>query len=276
MPAKPISTLVEPEAHVDIDDVSIGYWNRNGEFHAACIELDIEVAKGEFLVIVGPSGCGKTTLLEALAGLVPLADGEIRIAGHPIQGPGPERSLVFQSPSLLPWRSVRQNVTFPLQAQRSLTDETRDDVDRMIELVGLAHVADHSPQELSGGMKQRVNLARALVTHPSVLLLDEPFGALDAQTRAMMQEELLRVWRAVDVESQLTAVFVTHDVEEAVLLADRILVFSPGPGEIVLDLPVELPRPRLQSSKRSARFLAYQDLALEAIGAHDKRSDPRP
>ena len=254
--------------YVEVDHVSIGYRSRKtGVYKDAVVDLNFDISRGEFVVIIGTSGCGKTTFLEAVAGLIPISKGQIRLGGKPIKGPGPERSLVFQSPSLFPWRTVRDNVLFALQAQHKLTKETRQRADDLLELVGLKGAMDSYPHELSGGMKQRVNLARALVTRPELLLLDEPFGALDAQTRGIMQQELVNVWQAVDLGEARNALFITHDVEEAVYLADRILVFSKAPASLAADIQVELPRPRLPEHKRSAEYIHYQDRVLNELYA---------
>ncbi|MEV4314181.1 ABC transporter ATP-binding protein [Actinocrispum sp. NPDC049592] len=225
--------------------------------------LDLHVDEHEFVVIVGPSGCGKTTFLEAVAGLVPVAGGELTLRGKKIAGPGPERSLVFQQASLYPWRSVLSNVLFGLEMQGRLTGQSRKRAHDLLETAGLSHVVDKYPHELSGGMKQRVNLARALATDPALLLLDEPFSALDAQNREILQDELLRIWQADAAEK--TALFVTHDVNEAVLLADRVLVFSPSPGRVALEITIDAPRPRGADWRRSAEFLAYGDRIIEAL-----------
>jgi NitT/TauT family transport system ATP-binding protein len=254
--------------YVEVDHVSIGYRSRKtGVYKDAVVDLNFDISRGEFVVIIGTSGCGKTTFLEAVAGLIPISKGQIRLGGKPIKGPGPERSLVFQSPSLFPWRTVRDNVLFALQAQHKLTKETRQRAEDLLELVGLKGAMDSYPHELSGGMKQRVNLARALVTRPELLLLDEPFGALDAQTRGIMQQELVNVWQAVDLGEARNALFITHDVEEAVYLADRILVFSKAPASLAADIQVELPRPRLPEHKRSAEYIHYQDRVLNELYA---------
>lgn len=260
--------------YVCVDSVSIGYRSkRTGKYKAACADLNFGIKRGEFVVIIGASGCGKTTFLEAVAGLVPISKGEIRIGGKPIKAPGKERSLVFQSPSLFPWRNVRDNVLFSLQAQRVLTAESRAHAEALIDLVGLKDVMESYPHELSGGMKQRVNLARALVTQPQLLLLDEPFGALDAQTRALMQHELVRIWQASDLDTARNALFITHDVEEAVYLADRVLVFSKAPASVAADIMVNLPRPRLPEHKRSPEFVKVQDLVLSHLYASNAKSD---
>ncbi len=229
----------------------------------AVSDLDLYIDEHEFVVIVGPSGCGKTTFLEAVAGLVPVAGGELTLHGKKIAGPGPERSLVFQQASLYPWRTVLSNVLFGLEMQGRLTEQSRKRAHDLLEIAGLSHVVDKYPHELSGGMKQRVNLARALATDPALLLLDEPFSALDAQNREILQDELLRIWQADAAKK--TALFVTHDVNEAVLLADRVLVFSPSPGRVALEITIDAPRPRSAGWRRSAEFLAYGDRIIDAL-----------
>lgn len=269
-----VSSVDSLQSYVEVDHVSIGYRNkRTGRYKPACVDLDFHIKRGEFVVIIGASGCGKTTFLEAVAGLVPISKGEIRIGGNVVKGPGKDRSLVFQSPSLFPWRNVRDNVLFSLQAQKTLNDETRSRAEDLIELVGLKDVIESYPHELSGGMKQRVNLARALVTQPQLLLLDEPFGALDAQTREQMQHELVRIWQAADLGDARNALFITHDVEEAVYLADRILVFSKSPGSIAADIKVDLPRPRLPGHKRTQAFVEFRDRILSYL--YSGESEPQ-
>jgi NitT/TauT family transport system ATP-binding protein len=238
---------------------------RGGGFTLAVEDLDLEIAEHEFVVIVGPSGCGKTTFLEAVAGLVPVASGALELHGKQIKKPGPERALVFQQASLYPWRTVLSNVLFGLQMQRRLTAKTRAHARELLDVAGLSDVAEKYPHELSGGMRQRVNLARALATDPTLLLLDEPFSALDAQNRETLQDELLRIWQADEVSAKKTALFVTHDVNEAVLLADRVVVFSPSPARIALELRIDAPRPRDAVWRRSAEFLAYGDKIIEAL-----------
>jgi NitT/TauT family transport system ATP-binding protein len=252
--------------YIEVDHLYLGYpGQRRGEQVVACRDLSLTINRGEFIVLVGPSGCGKTTLLEALAGLAAAGAGELRIGGQPVRGPAKDRSLVFQSPSLFPWRDVYGNVIFGCQAQGRLDDAAKDRAKAIIDLVGLGHVAHRRPQELSGGMKQRVNLARALVTEPQLLLLDEPFGALDAQTRETLQDELVRIWQGSAIGSTTTAVFVTHDVREAVLLADRVVIFSKSPGRMVADIPIDLPRPRSSEVRRSRSFAQYEEKILGAL-----------
>jgi NitT/TauT family transport system ATP-binding protein len=262
-------------AHIEVDHLYLGYpGKRRHESVIACRDLNFTIAHGEFVVLVGPSGCGKTTFLESLAGLAQAGAGELRIDGRAVTGPGRDRSLVFQSPSLFPWRNVYGNVVFGCQAQGRLDDAAKARASQVIEMVGLANVAHRRPQELSGGMRQRVNLARALVTEPRLLLLDEPFGALDAQTREVMQDELVRIWQGSAIGQSTTAVFVTHDVREAVLLADRVLVFSKAPGRIIEDIRIELPRPRASDVRRSREFTRYEARILAAL--YGKRAEPEP
>jgi NitT/TauT family transport system ATP-binding protein len=252
-------------------DLQLGHQSSRGaSFTLACDNLNLNVAEHEFVVIVGPSGCGKTTFLEAIAGLVPVAGGRLELHGKPITGPGPERSLVFQNASLFPWRTVLSNVLFGPQVQRKLTPQAKRRARDLIEVAGLTKVADKYPHELSGGMRQRANLARALATDPDVLLLDEPFGALDAQNREVLQDELLRIWQADGPAARKTAVFITHDVNEAVLLADRVIVFSPSPAHVAEVITIDAPRPRSAEWRRSNEFLAYGDRILAAL--HQRQS----
>jgi len=203
-------------------------------------DLSFQVNEGEFLCIVGPNGCGKTTLLRLIAGLTRPMAGGIRLNGQPVQGPGPERGLVFQEYALFPWRSVRQNIEFGLE-MRGLSPAVRRRISQTyIELTGLTGFEDYRPRRLSGGMKQKVSLARALANDPQVILMDEPFAALDCQTRNLMQEELLSLWE----QEKKTILFVTHSVEEAVFLADRILVLTARPGRLYETITVDIPRPR--------------------------------
>ncbi|WP_078849803.1 ABC transporter ATP-binding protein [Streptomyces sp. NRRL F-5126] len=216
--------------------------------------VDLTLHKGDFVCIVGPSGCGKTTFLNAVAGFLPIAGGTLELDGRDIPGPGPDRAMVFQHASLLPWRSVLDNVTYGLElGKRVGRAEARERAGELLDLVGLSAAADRHPGQLSGGMQQRVNLARALAVDPEVLLLDEPFASIDAQTREVMQVELARICTERDV----TALFVTHDITEAVFLGDRVCVFSPRPGRIVREVDVALPRPR---ETRLRKRPAFQEL----------------
>jgi sulfonate transport system ATP-binding protein len=252
--------------YIEVDHLYLGYAGKTrSEPVIACRDLNFTIGSGEFVALVGPSGCGKTTFLESLAGLAQVGAGNLSIGGKPVTGPGRDRSLVFQSPSLFPWRDVYGNVIFGCQAQGRLNEAAKARANAIIEMVGLSHVAKRRPQELSGGMKQRVNLARALVTEPRLLLLDEPFGALDAQTREVLQDELVRIWQESAMGKSTTAVFVTHDVREAVLLADRVIVFSKSPGRVLEDIRIDLPRPRVSEVRRSQSFTEYEERILGAL-----------
>jgi len=203
-------------------------------------DVNLTVQDGEFLTILGPSGCGKTTLLRMIAGLLPWDDGEILVNGRPVTGPGPERALVFQSFALLPWATILDNVAFGLELRGVVKAKRDARAAELIDLVGLTGFESRLPGQLSGGMQQRVGLARALAVDPKILLMDEPFGALDEQTRRLLQEELLQIWEA----TRKTVIFITHSMEEAVLLGDRVALMSPRPGRIVDLVAVPLPRPR--------------------------------
>lgn len=217
---------------------------------------DLALNRGDFVCIVGPSGCGKTTFLNAVAGFLRISKGTLELDGKEITSPGPERSMVFQHPSLLPWRTVTGNVMYGLDLTKTGTKaERRDRARDLLDLVGLADYGSYYPTQLSGGMQQRVNLARALAVDPELLLLDEPFASIDAQTREVMQVELLRICAAREV----SALFVTHDISEAVLLADRVCVFGPKPGRIVHEVTVPLDRPRDLGFRRQPEFLSLVD-----------------
>jgi NitT/TauT family transport system ATP-binding protein len=214
-------------------------------------DFSLSVKKGEFITIVGPSGCGKSTLLDILAGLSEPSSGEIYIDGHKVSGPAQDRGIVLQGYALFPWRTVRQNIEYGLEIKKVKKQERRAISDRFIELVDLRGFTDSFPYELSGGMKQRVAIARALAYDPEVLLMDEPFAAVDAQTREALQDELLSIWE----KTGKTIIFITHSIEEAVFLADRVVVMSSSPGTIKNVVPVDLPRPRrIQDTKGSVDF----------------------
>ncbi|MGC1466409.1 MAG: ABC transporter ATP-binding protein [Pseudolabrys sp.] len=218
-------------------------------------DVSFSVKRGEFFVIVGPSGCGKSTLLRIIQGLETPDEGIITLAGRPLSGPSSDRGFVFQQDSLYPWRTVLQNVILGLEIMGRPRASAVERAMSLIELVGLKGFEKHYPRELSGGMRQRVNLARALAIDPQMLLMDEPFAALDALTRETMQQELLRIAAAANK----TVLFITHQIDEAVLLADRVLVMSARPGRVLETIPIELPRPRALSIKRSAPFQAFVD-----------------
>jgi NitT/TauT family transport system ATP-binding protein len=213
---------------------------RNAPATLALQDVSLSVADGEFMCLLGPSGCGKSTVLNLIAGFEKPSNGELLLEGRPIGGPGPDRGVVFQEPLLFPWLTVIDNITFGPRMHGTPATEYMAAARRLVQRVGLSGFERHRPYELSGGMKQRAALARAWIGSPHVLLMDEPFAALDAQTRLMMQEQLVYLWE----QAKITVVFVTHDVEEAILLADRVLVMTSRPGQIKADIPVELPRPR--------------------------------
>jgi NitT/TauT family transport system ATP-binding protein len=217
--------------------------------------IDLAVAHGEFIALVGPSGCGKTTFLRIVAGLEPASAGEVRLDGRAVHGPGGDRGFVFQTDNLLPWRSVLANALIGPEIAGEAGSPARSRTLDLLKLVGLEGFEHYYPRQLSGGMRQRVNLARALAINPEVLLMDEPFSALDAQTREIMQTELLRIWN----QGRKTVLFVTHQIDEAVFLADRVLVFGRRPGRVREDMPVKLPRPRALALKRTPEFVAYVD-----------------
>jgi NitT/TauT family transport system ATP-binding protein len=217
--------------------------------------IDLKITDGEFVSIVGPSGCGKTTFLSVVDGLIAATAGRILVDGRVVTKPGPDRAVVFQDASLLPWRTVLNNVVYGLECLNAGRREAQERASHFIEMVGLVGFENHYPHELSGGMQQRVNLARALVVDPEILLMDEPFASLDAQTRELMQEELLRIW----LKAKKTVLFVTHQIDEAIYLSDRVVVFSGRPGKVKADIPVDIERPRRLKVKREARFHAIED-----------------
>jgi len=210
----------------------------------ALAPVDLAIPKGEFVCMIGASGCGKSTLLRIIAGFEEPTTGEVSIDGQPVTGPGSDRGMVFQDYALFPWMTVRQNISFGPRQRHLPREEIEKTTDEFVRMVGLERFADRYPNQLSGGMKQRVAIARVLANNANILLMDEPFGALDALTREQLQNELLQIWKRTGV----TTIFVTHSVEEAVLLADRVLVMSAGPGRIDSDFRIELPRPRDVSS----------------------------
>ncbi|WP_322085696.1 ABC transporter ATP-binding protein [Burkholderia sp. BCC1999] len=228
-----------------------------------CVALDdisFRTHRREFVCVIGPSGCGKSTLIRILAGLEAQTSGEVLLDGKPVQGPGADRGMVFQGYTLFPWLTVKKNVMFGLRMNGSSSGEAEREALQWLDLVGLARFADVYPHQLSGGMKQRVAIARALANRPRILLMDEPFGALDAQTRARMQAHLLDIWRNIDV----TILFITHDLDEAIFLADRILVLKANPGGVQELIEVPVPRPRDYSQVNSPAFIATK-ARLEAL-----------
>lgn len=243
--------------------------------------VSLEIQDEEFVTVVGPSGCGKTTLLNVIAGLEKASDGEVLVDGKKISGPSPERGVIFQQYALFPWLTVRENVEFGLKLARKSRKETRDIAQRFIELVGLTEFADALPKMLSGGMKQRCALARAYAVNPKILLMDEPFGALDALTRVNLQGQLLQTWQS----EKRTVMFITHDVDEAVFLANRVIVMAAKPGRIKEIIEVDLPYPRHVDLRLAPRFgelrnrvwsaVYSQELAQASYGEQVSGQSPR-
>ena len=231
-------------------DITLVFKSKDREPVTALRGFNLEVGKGEFVSIVGPSGCGKSTFLNLLLGLIKPDSGEMTLDGSPISGPGQERAMVFQEFGLLPWRTVRANVELGLELKGISSPERAQRATELISLVGLKDFERHYPHELSGGMKQRVGLARALATEPEVLLMDEPFAALDAQTRDLMQSELLQIWE----RTKKTVLFVTHSIEEAAYLSDRVIIMTARPGRTKETLKIQLPRPRDYEMRLTPQF----------------------
>lgn len=245
----PVPERSPHDAEISVRGLSMRYTQRGRRPSTVIDQLDLDIARGEFVTLVGASGCGKTTLLRIMAGLVQPTTGQVVVGGDPRNRLAGRVSFVFQSDTLLPWRTVAENVAVGAQIQRRPISAAR--VTELAELVGLGGYEKHYPRELSGGMRQRVNLARALATDPEVLFMDEPFAALDAQTREVMQQQLLTIWE----ETNKTVVFVTHQIDEAIFLADRVVVMAARPGRISAHIPVEHPRPRDLGLKRQPGFL---------------------
>jgi len=231
------------------------YQPRTGGRLLALDNVNLKVDDGEFVTIVGPSGCGKTTFINLADGLLKPTAGKLSIDGKQVTGPGIDRGMVFQDSCLMPWRTVLKNVLFGLECQGLDNADGQTRARKFIKLVGLEGFEEHYPHELSGGMQQRCNLARALTVDPKILIMDEPFAALDAQTREIMQLELLRIWR----EAKKTVLFITHQINEAIYLADRVIVFGARPGRVKETIKIDLPRPRELAIKRERQFLDYED-----------------
>lgn len=245
------------------------YFQSDGKSVTALHDVDFSIHRREFVTVIGPSGCGKSTLIRILAGLESASDGQVLLDGKPVYGPGPDRGMVFQGYTLFPWLTVKKNVMFGLLAQGNTHATAESEALQWIELVGLDKFVNAYPNELSGGMKQRVAIARALANKPRILLMDEPFGALDAQTRSKMQSYLMEIWRNIDI----TILFITHDLDEAVLLADRILVLKAHPGEVEELIEVPVPRPRHPEQLITPEFLATRKRVDELIHPPDAEDE---
>ena len=259
-------TMVQKNTVIDLKKISVIFNTKSGDF-LAVDRVSLEVKSGEFICLLGPSGCGKSTVLNAIAGFEPYA-GTISVLGNPVFEPGPERGMVFQQPNLFPWRTVRGNIGHGPRMRGKSNKEVNQITDNLISVVGLTKFSDSYPHMLSGGMQQRVALARALANEPKVLLMDEPFGALDAQTRSIMQEHLLSIWTRL----KTTIVFVTHDVEEAIFLADRVFIMTASPGRIKSSFSVDLDRPRNIETLSSQTFLKLRQHCLEEIREESARA----
>ncbi len=249
-------------AKVSIEGVSRVFPGVNGGAATQALQpTDLEIQENDFITILGPSGCGKSTLLRIVAGLDQPTTGRVLLEGEPVGRPGPDRGMVFQSYTLFPWLTVRENICFGLREKAMPAAKQKEIADYFIDKTGLAGFENHYPKMLSGGMQQRTALARALANDPKMLLLDEPFGALDNQTRALMQELLLGIWEA----DRKTVLFVTHDIDEAIFMANRVAVMSARPGRIKTILEVDLPHPRLYTMKTTPEFSAYKARLTEEI-----------
>ncbi|GAA3669763.1 ABC transporter ATP-binding protein [Arthrobacter ginkgonis] len=255
------------DAQIDVRNVSKSF-KRNGRTVQAIDGLNLSIQDGQFVSFVGASGCGKSTFLRMLDGLSPTTSGSIEINGAPVNRPGRERAFVFQQDRMLPWRTVLDNVAFGLEVQGKKKKEARAAAMELLTVVGLARFANSHPGELSGGMRQRANLARAYAVEPKILLMDEPYAALDGQTREMMQAWLMETWEA----SKRTVLFVTHQIDEAVYLSDRVIVMTARPGRVKADIAIDLPRPRTLAVKRTPEFSQYIDQIWSLIEEEVKES----
>jgi NitT/TauT family transport system ATP-binding protein len=242
-------------SELEAKGIEMEYERRDGSIVRAIDDITLAIEPGEFVSIVGPSGCGKTTFLKIVNGLLLPTGGSLTVRGRPITQSTGDRAMVFQEASLFPWFSVARNIGYGLECQKVPKAEIAKRVNPYIDLVGLTGFDKHYPYELSGGMQQRANLARALVVDPAVLLMDEPFAALDAQTREMMQAELLDIW----AQTSKTVLFITHQIGEAIYLSDRVIVMSARPGRVIADIRIDIPRPRALAVKRTDAFLGYED-----------------
>jgi NitT/TauT family transport system ATP-binding protein len=243
--------IKQREVILEVKDLYKRYQSPQGETEALR-NINFKVHRREFVCVIGASGCGKSTLIRTLAGLEKQSAGQVLLDGKPVEGPGRDRGMVFQGYSLFPWLTVKKNVMFGPEMSGLGRDTSEREARQWLDLVGLTKFADSYPHQLSGGMRQRVAIARALVNQPRILLMDEPFGALDAQTRCKMQSHLLEIWRNIDI----TVLFITHDLDEAIYLADRILVLKPHPGEVLEVIEVPVPRPRSSAQFTSPEFVA--------------------
>ena len=274
MPAQSLEAVAAPEGArraqpqpaIVLEQASVTFGSPAGGHRVLC-DVGFEVAEAEFLCVIGPSGCGKTTLLRLLAGLIPASGGRVLFQGQPVTGPSRDRAIVFQdySKALLPWRTVSANIAFSLEACGVAEPERSAHVDGLLEKMGLGQAARKFPNQLSGGMQQRVQIARCLAQQPKLLLMDEPFGALDALTRQTLQDEVARL----AMEQRMTVVFVTHDLEEAIYLGDRVIALGTNPGRVAEMIDVGIPRPRNQlETREDRRFLAHRHRLFGLLQPH--------
>ena len=261
--------MSSPMNRVSIQAVSRVFEGSNGQRTQALLPVDFEVRDNDFVTILGPSGCGKSTLLRIVAGLDHATSGRVLLDGVPVEGPGADRGMVFQSYTLFPWLTIEQNIRFGLRERGMPEAQQKERAAYFIAKVGLRGFEQHFPKQLSGGMQQRTAIARALANDPKILLMDEPFGALDNQTRVLMQELLLGIWEA----ERKTVLFVTHDIDEAIFMANRVAVFSARPGRIKTELAVDLPHPRHYTIKTSPEFMDLKARLTEEIRAESMAAD---
>lgn len=259
--------MTTQEGHLEVRDLFIEFSHKKEITQAVC-GVSLDVASGEFVSVIGPSGCGKSTLLNVVAGFVPPTRGTATVDGKPILGPGVERGVVFQQYSLFPWKTVLANVEFGLKLQGVGKQARQERARQLLKLAGLSMFEKFYPHQLSGGMKQRVGIIRALAARPRILLMDEPFGALDTQTRAIMQQILTELWQTLGI----SVLFVTHDIDEAIFLSDRVYVMSARPGKIKAVVPIQLARPRLADVVLTPEFLAIRAHLRELIRAESQRA----
>lgn len=263
-------TMDDQGVAVDIRGVNKRFVTQQGDHVTALHDINLTINKHDFICVVGRSGCGKTTLLNMLAGFEKPSDGELISGGVAINGPSPKRGVVFQKPPLYPWLTVRKNVEFGMKMQGVPATERKEKADHFLDLVGLTSAADRRPYELSGGMQQRAQIARVLATEPDLILMDEPYGALDALTREKLQNELLRIWR----ERHSTVFFITHSVDEAIFLATRVIVMSAHPGTVKMDIPITLPRDpddpdNIEKVRAMPEFVKLREEITQAIYVQD-------
>jgi NitT/TauT family transport system ATP-binding protein len=263
------STAAAQGGGIEVADLSVRFSGASGGF-AALDRVNLQVRQKEFVCVMGPSGCGKTTLLNVIAGIVKPSSGQVEVGGRNVRGPGPDRAVVFQADAVFPWMSVEDNIAYSLRVRGRPASEIKETVDCYLSLVGLTSFRKAWPRQLSGGMKKRVDIARGYAADPEVLLMDEPFGALDIMTKERLQEELLKLWTV----APRTVVFITHDLEEALYLGDRVILMSPRPGRIAAEYQPRLPARRDMSIKTTPEFVALAKELRNALRTFQEEGDP--